>query len=677
VALIQSPEQIHLLVLSIHHIIADAQSLEILIGDLAVIYESLSRSRPCPLREPTFDYSDFSSWQKQLLQGPVRAQELAYWKQQLKGPLPTLTLPGDLSGNASDGPRGGRHKFVFPRDLAGAVKALVRSEGSTLFMALLTGFEILLHYYTDQNDLIVSSSISNRRMPETEDTVGLFLNTVLLRVDVRRKLTIHQLIARVRKVTLEAYAHQTLPFEEVVKSVLPRRWLSHSPVTPVVFGLHKERVPPDSIGGLKLSLLDIDFGIHKFDLELQMIDRGDELGGVIRYNTGLFSSARISEMADNFQKILGAATANPKDTVETVEQRLATGSSGGGPFAARPRRRDFGSYRNNAPMVISARSLVDERPMNDHTGFPLMIVPRSSEVNLCRWVADNPDHLESLLRSNGAVLFRGFRIANAGEFQQTASACCGELLEYTERSTPRARITDRVYTSTEYPSNQEIPPHNENSYSHAWPMKICFYCAQPAATGGETPLYDSRRVYRKIDPEVRHRFEQQKVMYTRNFSKGLGLSWEEAFQTDRRQDVEDYCTAHNIAYEWKSNGQLKTSQVRQGVATHPVTRYPVWFNQAHLFHIHGLETAVRESLLRVTAEPDFPRNAYFGDGSGIQAEMLDHVRRAYAEASFRFPWQREDLLLLDNMLVAHGRSAFTGSRKILVAMGDLTSGDMP
>lgn len=270
----------------------------------------------------------------------------------------------------------------------------------------------------------------------------------------------------------------------------------------------------------------------------------------------------------------------------------------------------------------------------------------------------------------GAMLLRGFVGLDATTFGGIAAGFGRDLLPYDFASTPRKRIESGVYSSTEYPPHQWIPQHNEQSYTRRWPMKIWFFCDVAPAEGGATPISNSRAVHRRIDPAIRARFGDRRLMYVRNYGRGLDLPWEEVFQTTARAEVEDFCRAQGIAWEWLDDGALRTRQLCQSEMRHPVTGEAVWFNQAHLFHVSGLEPAVREALLEVVDEEDLPRNVVYGDGTPIEDAVLDEIRGVYRDASFSFPWSRGDVLLLDNMLTAHGRAPFSGPRRILVAMAE-------
>jgi alpha-ketoglutarate-dependent taurine dioxygenase len=269
----------------------------------------------------------------------------------------------------------------------------------------------------------------------------------------------------------------------------------------------------------------------------------------------------------------------------------------------------------------------------------------------------------------GAVLLRGFDALGACGLDRFVASFGAPLLTYEFGSTPRSRIEKRVYSSTEYPADQWIDQHNEQSYTRKWPATIWFYCDVAAEQGGATPVADSRRVYERLDPALRRLFTERRVMYVRNFGNGLDVPWQQAFGTGDRQEVEAYCRAQGIGCEWLDDGTaLRTKQICQSELRHPVTGETVWFNQAHLFHLSSLPAALQETLLDVVDEDRLPRNACFGDGTPIAPALLDEIRAVYRETMLSFDWQPTDLLMLDNVLMSHGRAPFSGKRRVLVAM---------
>ena len=299
----------------------------------------------------------------------------------------------------------------------------------------------------------------------------------------------------------------------------------------------------------------------------------------------------------------------------------------------------------------------------------LVCEPQSKDFDTFTWVLENKAHIEKEILKYGGILFRNFNLFSVSEFNRFVQILAPNLLEYIYRSTPRTLLGGKIYTATEYPADQTIPLHNENAYSLSWPEKIFFFSVLGASEGGETPITDSRNIYKKIDPVIRERFEKKKVLYVRNYRAGMDLSWQEVFQTDKRDEVEDYCKKHSIEWEWnKGLSELTTQQICQSTLSHPQTNEKVWFNQAHLFHITNLEEEARKSLLDEYGKEHLPRNSFYGDGASFETGVLDHIREVYEQEKIIFKWKKGDIMLLDNRLMAHGRQPYKGERKIAVAM---------
>ncbi len=318
-----------------------------------------------------------------------------------------------------------------------------------------------------------------------------------------------------------------------------------------------------------------------------------------------------------------------------------------------------------SPLQLSIRPLLSNGGM-----LPLLVQAPQAGVELLQALGEIRPLVDAHLLTAGGILFRGFEVGDAERFRAFAAGFGHNLLNYEFGSTPRSNITQGVYTSTEYPAHQRIPLHNEQAYTREWPMKIWFYSMIAAETGGETPIADSREIFRRIAPGIHARFNRHGLMYVRNFGNGLDVPWEQVFNSDDPAVVEAYCTRQGISCEWKDDGELRTRQICQAVARHPHTGEDVWFNQAHLFHISNLAADIRENLLDIVDEEDLPRNVYYGDGSPIEDSLLDEVRGVLDECAISFPWQAGDVLMLDNMLTAHARSTFTGKRKVVVAMAE-------
>jgi alpha-ketoglutarate-dependent taurine dioxygenase len=335
----------------------------------------------------------------------------------------------------------------------------------------------------------------------------------------------------------------------------------------------------------------------------------------------------------------------------------------------KPSLKKLGEVRRKT-LRVSQKELVTAERLQPNLSLPLVIQPAVDGVDLVSWATNNREFIETHLLQHGGILFRNFAMKSVAEFEQFMVASVREPMAYHDRATPRNQVTGNIYTSTEYPAAHSIELHNESSYASTWPLKICFFCVTPPWQGGETPIADARNVFTRIDPKIKERFIQQQVRYVRNFGGGLGIPWETAFQTKERAVIEEYCHRAGIEFEWKEGNRLKTQQVRPAVARHPRTGEMVWFNQATAFHVSTLEPVLREALLAELPEEEIPKNVYYGNGSRIESAVLEELREAYQQETVAFPWREGDLLMLDNMLVAHGRAPFVGPRKIVVGMAE-------
>jgi alpha-ketoglutarate-dependent taurine dioxygenase len=324
------------------------------------------------------------------------------------------------------------------------------------------------------------------------------------------------------------------------------------------------------------------------------------------------------------------------------------------------------------PVDLAPAELVGPGYLTSGERLPLVLRPAVAELDLAEWTRNNLAFIETELLKHGAILFRGFQVDSALSFEQFALAICPELFNENGEH-PRGVISGKVYTPVFYPPDKQLLWHNENSFNHRWPTKIWFCCLSPAQSGGETPLVDSRRVFELIDPQIRKKFAEKQVMYVRNYKSGLGLDWQTVFQTSDRAEVERRCREALMEFEWKAGDLLRTSCVRPAFVRHPRTGESVWFNQAQHWHISCLEPAVREVLTSSFAAEDLPRHCYYGDGSHIEDSVMQEILGVYRELEVSFAWQAGDIVMLDNLLTAHGRNPYVGERKLLVAMGAMMS----
>ncbi|HVY45626.1 MAG TPA: TauD/TfdA family dioxygenase, partial [Minicystis sp.] len=473
-----------------------------------------------------------------------------------------------------------------------------------------------------------------------------------------------ELLARVKQTSLDAFAHQALPFDKLVQELAPDRDPAWPPIVQALFVLQNASVPRLEAADVTISPHPIPVETTKYDLRVSVTETAERMPFVFEYCADLFEPATIEAFAAAFFALLDRIVASPTALVSELGEAVAPRA------ASAPAKRKFTAVAPRPVDVRGAELVREARLVGDGDDDVLVVSPAQKYVDLAGWIATNRADVTARLDRHGAILFRGFELGSLERFAAVTRAVCPDLLKYSYRSTPRTELLEGVYSSTEYPADQHIPLHNESAYALSWPLKIFFYCLVPPGGGGQTPIAFSTRVYERISPAVRARFERDGVMYVRNYGAGLDLAWQEVFQTNDPREVEAYCDAQRISVEWLPEGRLRTRQVCQGVARHPVSGAPLWFNQAHLFHVSSLPEPVRGALLERFRQEELPRNTFYGDGSPIEAAALDEVREAYRASEIVFDWRADDVLLLDNMRVAHGRRPFTGPRRIAAAMAE-------
>ena len=308
----------HMLVLTMHHIASDAWSIGVLYRELSMLYGAFSKGMSPFLPELPIQYQDYAVWQRQWLHGPVLEKQLAYWKQQLAGASEFLELPTDHARPAVQTFRGGRHWQTFPAPVAQRLKELGRREGATLFMVLLAAFQTLLHRYTRQTDLLVGSPMAGRGLVETEDLIGFFINTLVLRSDLSGNPSFRKLLQRVRMMTLDAYVHQDLPFEKLVMELRPERSSNYSPLFQTMFVLQNAPSHPKDLGGLDITATEVYNETAKFDLLLIASETSDGLLTGFEYNRELFEPATIERMLGQLGALLEGIASNPDQALSAL-----------------------------------------------------------------------------------------------------------------------------------------------------------------------------------------------------------------------------------------------------------------------------------------------------------------------------------------------------------------------
>ncbi|WP_378186685.1 TauD/TfdA family dioxygenase [Aquimarina sp. W85] len=311
--------------------------------------------------------------------------------------------------------------------------------------------------------------------------------------------------------------------------------------------------------------------------------------------------------------------------------------------------------------------------MRPKANLPFVWDKISSEIkSLPELLKTKPQIIKELLAVHGAILFKSFEIYDAEKLETCVNAFPGNSMDYVDGNSPRTKLQGKVYTSTEHPAEEFISLHNELSYGSQWPSFIFFCCETAPMKGGGTVVADSRAILFDLSENTKKVFKEKGVEYIRNLHSGFGAgpSWKDTFETSQKGEVENYCKVNDILYTWNDDDSLRLVQRRKAIIQHPITNEEVWFNQADQFHPSTNSTEVYEALMEIYEEDptSMPQYATFCGGDEIPLEMLEEIRSVAKNNMVTFKWEKGDLMLVDNILTAHGRMPFEGPRKILVSM---------
>ena len=319
VRLLRLAEQEHVLLVTMHHSVSDGWSIGIFTRDLTALYEAFRAGRPSPLDPLPLQYADYTRWQRQWLADDVRTRQVEYWKKQLAGVDPTLTLPVDRERPPAKTYQGAREEFRCPPELLAGLRDVSGRHDVTLYMTLLAAYTVVLHRCTGRTDVAVGTVVANRNRLEVEQLIGFFANTLVMRADLADDPAFTELLARVKKTALEAYDHQDVPFEAVVDALQLERSLSHTPVFQTMFVLQEARTEREyAVGGLDLSPVEFDLGLTKFDLTLELRETPDGLAGTVEYNTDLYDGDTIRRFVGHYTELLASVVADPRVRVSRL-----------------------------------------------------------------------------------------------------------------------------------------------------------------------------------------------------------------------------------------------------------------------------------------------------------------------------------------------------------------------
>lgn len=309
-----APED-HLLLLLMHHIVADGWSIGVMMEEVTKLYEAFRSGEPSPLAPLTLQYPDYAAWQREWLSGPALETQMQYWRRQLENVPAVLDLPIAHPRPPSPSYRGKRVPLVLDADLTRALNAFAKAENATPFMLLLAAFAAVLSRYSGQHDITIGSPVANRPQRELEALIGMFVNTLALRLRLDGNPTFREAVGRARDTSLGAFEHQDVPFEKLVDEIQPVRELNHPPLFQVMFALQNAPMPAVHLGDAHLAPIEIDTGTAKFDLTLNLAPVGDTLRGMIEYDAELFDSATIARMAGHLTTFLAGALQRPDTPV--------------------------------------------------------------------------------------------------------------------------------------------------------------------------------------------------------------------------------------------------------------------------------------------------------------------------------------------------------------------------
>ncbi|WP_025214734.1 non-ribosomal peptide synthase/polyketide synthase [Pseudomonas brassicacearum] len=663
----------HVLLYAMHHIISDGWSMGLLINELVQVYEASLNGKPMPLPPLDVQYYDFALWQQALEEQGVLARQADYWKNRLSGYDGRLSLPLENPRWQTASYDGDALQFHLSPGLTGALRRLSSEAGVTLYSTLLASFQVLLHRVCAAQDIVVGADVAGREQPELERLIGFFVNVLPLRSRFDAELTFSTFLAHTQDHLLGALEHQDLPFDQIVEASGVPRHKGMNPLLQVLFVMNNVPVRSRTVAGFNVEALPALETHSKFDMALFVDEEEGQLRGNWQFATTLFGHERIQHLIQAWTALLEQIVADQDIQLGAIRMPVDHLAAAARPATVPgPKADKLGKFlkRSATPVARPRPTRVRESLVAAPQRFPLMLEPGEPHLDVIEWIQQNRPFIEQKLAEHAGILFRGFELDGIQGFEAFAEAIQPGLYgQYGDL--PKKEGGKNTYRSTPYPERKMILFHNESSHQDRWPRKQMFYCEQAAPVGGATPVVDCRLMYEKLPADLREKFEDKGLLYVRTFTDKLDVSWQHFFKTEDRREVEARCRAGGIQWRWLDNDELQTRTPGPAIITHPITGEKSFFNQVQLHHIYWLEPDVREDLLSMFGLERMPRQVYYGDGMPIEDEVMARIGELYEACAVRFDWHKGDVILLDNMLVAHARDPFEGPRKIVVAMGDM------
>ncbi|MFJ8312992.1 MULTISPECIES: AMP-binding protein [unclassified Streptomyces] len=647
-------EQSRTLVVIAHHIVCEGWSMGLLLGDLAALYEARTRGTALP-RPPALPYQAVAERQSTQAHSERAVRQRAEWREHLSGARGVTfpAAPGPTAVSPASGPAVGgcvtRRFTSLDRD---RLHEFARSRQTSAFAVVLAVVSFALREASGQEDVVVVSPVSLRGEPDLDDQIGVHLNMLPHRVATQGAHTMADIVARVRETVHWGLDRRTCPYTDMLADLgIP------GAAFPVELDYRAADVRADpaewALGDVIGRRLPRRTAVaRKFGWDLLFTEDEQGLRLEALYDTAAHTESSAEGIVTRIARLL-------TDTVDGRDPALRAA-----PAAA--------SDASDAATALAARRARLKRRMSGGSGAdaPADVPARLPEPgqSIAERLDSDRELLDGLADHGGFVLYRDTGADSPERFREVLDLLGSAPLPYEERSSDRREVAPSLYTSTEHPADQPIKLHTEHSYAQSWPLRLTFCCIRPADSGGETTVADLSAITQRLRPETVARFRDEGVRYVRNFGGGLGLEWPTVFGTHDREEVEDYCRRHDIAYEWRGEDRLRTTFWRPALRTHPHTGREVWFNHAYFFSPSSLDPALRDELLDHCDADDLPFRTLYGGGQEIEDPVIEELGRAYSATLRKVRWQRGDVLIVDNMSAAHGRMPYQGRREVLVAM---------
>jgi len=623
----------------VHHVAIDGWSIDIFVNELTQLIASRIGAAP-PLSPLNIDTRDYAAW----LRNPKVA---AHHQAQCLERVEVLkNAPWKLNWPKTTTMENGLYCMDLPKGLLGDIAKSAKALKTTSFVIQLSAFAEVLCQHLAIPEIIIGTAALTRRHPELEKLVACLTNLVPLKI--RRAESLEKSCTQNHEEVYQALESAEVPFAKIVDTLKVERDPGRNPLVQVAFGIEAPTLPAVH-GSIRGQGEEVYLGHTRLDLTVWVRSSGDDASVIWNWRGGCLDEETIKNLHKKWIKLLEKGVLDPQSNW-IMKRQFKRG--GQGKTSRRPiSQKLFDSYagKDGVTWVYRATS----------TGSSLTNFVKSQRASL----------LERY-RETGALLLRDFQLGDSSELAEVVNTLFSSQVKYGERSSPRSDVSKGVYTSTDHPHDQPIVLHNEQSYTLNWPLRILFRCDLPAKEGGATPIADMRKVLAELKPETVQKFSERGVLYQRNYHQGIGVSWQVAFQTEDPEVVAKYCRDNKIEYEWISDNHLQTRQLRPALRLHPESKELLFFNHALFFHVTSLHPDITAGLKRALPPSHYPTQTYWGNGQEFEPEVLEELRTVIHKNTVRFDWRMGDVLILDNMQVAHGRDPFVGPRKIIVAMAD-------